>query len=157
MSSPRAAALSSMRLLLRTVRTSFAGDAAALRAGRAEVRKQYRAHAGEADAGKAARLVADALDAAAFLRESIVQAKLNDAGRYGAAAARRRRGARGRGPPRRHLTTPFPLPSPRAAPPEMKLHSAEPKNIAVQSADSAVAGASAGADAGACCGGGATK
>ncbi len=46
---------------------------------------------------------------------------------------------------------------PLAPPPEMKLHSAEPKNIAVQSADSAVAGASAGADVGACCGGGATK
>jgi len=81
--SPAAAARGGLRTLLRAVRETFAGDAAALTKSRAEVRKQFRANAGEADAARAARLVADAHDAAAFLKESIVQAKLNKSGRYG--------------------------------------------------------------------------
>ena len=75
----------SFRVLLRTVRETFAGDAVALAKSRAAVREQFRAHARERDAAKIARLVADAHDAANFLRESIVQAKLNkDGSRYGA-------------------------------------------------------------------------
>ena len=75
-------ATSSYRHLLRAVRDTFAGDAAALSTCRAEARKHFRANAAVADPARAARLVADALDAASFLRESVVQARLTGEGRY---------------------------------------------------------------------------
>ena len=70
------------RALLLAVREKFSGDAAALRTCREEARKHFRANAGVRDAAKAAALVADALDAAKFLRESVVQARLTPEGRY---------------------------------------------------------------------------
>lgn len=70
------------RALLVAVREKFAGDAEALRTCRAEARKHFRANAGVRDAAKVAALVADAFDAAKFLRESVVQARLTAAGRY---------------------------------------------------------------------------
>jgi hypothetical protein len=79
MASPPARAF---RALLHAAREKFAGDAAALRTCRAEARKHFRANAGVRDAAKAAALVADALDAAQFLRESVVQARLTPEGRY---------------------------------------------------------------------------
>ena len=74
--------VASFRALLRVVRETFRGDAQALRTCRAEARKQYLAHAGERDGARVARLVADAHDAAQFLRDSVVQAQLNDQGNY---------------------------------------------------------------------------
>ena len=87
-----AAVRGGLRALLRSVRETVPGDAAALATSRAEVRRHFLLHEREADAAAVARLVADAHDAANFLRESIVQARLNTRGRYGAAprAARRR-------------------------------------------------------------------
>ena len=76
------------RALLLAVREKFAGDAAALRTCREEARKHFRANAGVRDAAKAAALVADALDAAKFLRESVVQARLTPEGRYAMAIPR---------------------------------------------------------------------
>jgi complex III assembly factor LYRM7 len=73
---------SSYRTLLRVVRDTFKGDSLALRKCRAEARAQFRANAGERDSGRIARMVADALDAAQFLRESVVQAQLNAQGNY---------------------------------------------------------------------------
>jgi uncharacterized membrane protein YgcG len=70
------------RALLLAVREKFAGDAEALRTCRLEARRHFRANAGVTDAAKAATLVADAFDAARFLRESVVQARLTPAGRY---------------------------------------------------------------------------
>lgn len=74
----------SFAALLRAARASFAGDAPALAASRAEARKVFRANAGVTDAERIRKLVADAHDAAGFLEESVVQARLNDRGVYGA-------------------------------------------------------------------------
>ena len=73
-----------LRVLFRAVRETFAGDAKALSASRAEIRKRFHENERVSDAAVITRLVAEAHDAAAFLRESIVQARLNSAGRYGA-------------------------------------------------------------------------
>lgn len=73
----------SLRVLLRAVHETFAGDAKALVASRAEIRKHYRANADVVDAAKISQLIASAHDAAAFLKESIVQARLTKEGRYG--------------------------------------------------------------------------
>lgn len=70
------------RVLLRAVQDTFKGDAAALQKCRVEARKQFRANGGERDAARVSKLVADALDAANFIRESVVQAKLNEQGQY---------------------------------------------------------------------------
>jgi complex III assembly factor LYRM7 len=83
MSAPAARPVSaSFRALLRAVKDTFKGDLQALRTCRAEARKQYRAHASERDGARIERLVADAQDAAQFLRESVVQAQLNEQGNY---------------------------------------------------------------------------
>jgi complex III assembly factor LYRM7 len=83
MSSPSLRAVpASFRAVLRAVRDTFKGDARALATCRAEARKQFRANAGERDAARVAKMVADALDAAQFLRDSVVQAALNDKGNY---------------------------------------------------------------------------
>ncbi len=60
----------------------FANDAAAVARCRTEAVAQFRRHAREGDPARIATLVADAHDAAAFLRASIVQARMNEAGRY---------------------------------------------------------------------------
>ena len=78
MSSPSRA----YRDLLRAVSSSFRGDAVALRSGRAQARAAFAAHASEAEPARLGALLAEAADAASFLREHIVQAALNDAGRY---------------------------------------------------------------------------
>jgi len=76
-------AASAYRHLLRAAAATFGADAAAVARCRAEARARFVANAGERDAARARALVADALDAAAFLRRSVVQASLNGAtGRY---------------------------------------------------------------------------
>lgn len=60
----------------------FRGDATALSTCRTEARAQFRRNASVADPKQIQKLIADANDAADFLRNSIVQAKLNEAGRY---------------------------------------------------------------------------
>jgi len=82
MSAPARPVVASFRALLRVVKETFKGDAQALRTCRVEARNQYLKHAGERDATRIARLVADAVDAAQFLRESVVQAALNEQGNY---------------------------------------------------------------------------
>ena len=67
---------------MRVVGETFKGDQQALQRCRAEARKQFRANAGERDSARIARMVEDALDAANFLRESVVQAQLNAQGNY---------------------------------------------------------------------------
>lgn len=82
MSSAARPVVSSFRVLLRVVNETFAGDLKAIQTCRREAFKQYRANAGERDAARIQKMVADALDAAQFLRESVVQAKLNEQGNY---------------------------------------------------------------------------
>ena len=74
--------VSAFRTLLRAVQDTFSGDGMALQKCRVEARKQFRANAGERDISRINRMVADAEDAAVFLRESVVQAKLNEQGHY---------------------------------------------------------------------------
>jgi len=82
MSSATKPAISAFRTLLRAVTDTFRGDSAALLKCRLEARKQFRANIGERDSARIIRMIADAEDAAMFIRESVVQAKLNEQGHY---------------------------------------------------------------------------
>ena len=92
--------------LLRAARSSFAGDVPALTASRAEARRVFRANAGERDAERLRKLIADAHDAAAFLEESVVQARLNTTSGVYEMAAKPQRDA-----PAPPGTTPAPPPA----------------------------------------------
>lgn len=72
----------SYRNMLRTINEVFAGDAKGLRTGWVTARQGFRANAGVSDPDAIAKLVAEARDAADFLRHHIVQAKSNEAGRF---------------------------------------------------------------------------
>jgi len=62
--------------------TAFKGDAHALAASRAELRSKFAEGAAVADPADVARRVADAREAADFLRTYVVQAALNERGNY---------------------------------------------------------------------------
>lgn len=71
------------RELLKAQRALFAGDPSARTLARAETRSHFEANAA-AEPEEAAKFTADALDTAGFLRQNVVQAKLNERGNYGA-------------------------------------------------------------------------
>lgn len=75
--------LSGYRELLRAIHNTFRADTRAIIQCTGEARKAFRANVSERDQDKIKRMVADAHEAASFLRQHIAQAKLNDAGRYG--------------------------------------------------------------------------
>ncbi len=60
----------------------FRGDARALAVGVAEARTQFRKNAAERNPARIKAMVGDAKDAASFLRQSVVQGKMNQDGRY---------------------------------------------------------------------------
>lgn len=62
--------------------SAFKGDAHALTASRVELRSKFAEGAAVTDASEIARLVADAREAADFLRTYVVQAALNERGNY---------------------------------------------------------------------------
>jgi hypothetical protein len=79
----RSPAASAYRALMRAVRATFRGDAAALARCRAEARAHFaRGAALAAGSAEARAALLEAHDAARFLRQSIVQASLNAQGRY---------------------------------------------------------------------------
>lgn len=62
--------------------SAFRGDAHALAASRAELRSKFDEGASASDPADAAARVADAREAADFLRTYVVQAALNERGNY---------------------------------------------------------------------------
>ncbi len=110
MASAARSAVGSYRTLLRTISHVFTGDAKALQTGRLSARQGFRANAAVHDpdaigtagrwvlhsivlltyylhsTARVAKLVDEARDATEFLREHIVQAKINNEGNYGAQA-----------------------------------------------------------------------
>lgn len=71
------------KALLRAQRMSFEGDVEMLREARKETRRVFLSHAGERDPTALQQRLAEAAEAEAFLRESVVQAALQpDTGRY---------------------------------------------------------------------------
>ena len=77
--------IATYRGLLRAVAATFRGDAAALAQGRAAASAAFRGWSGAAAARPAA--LAEAADAAAFLRSHVAQARLNGRGAYELALA----------------------------------------------------------------------
>lgn len=69
--------LGSYRYVLRAIRETFQNDVDAVQKSKAAARMEYRKHFGVKDNGQISKMVADARDAADFLRSSIVQAQLN--------------------------------------------------------------------------------
>lgn len=82
MASAARSAVGSYRTLLRTISHVFTGDAKALQTGRLSARQGFRANAAVHDPDAIAKLVDEARDATEFLREHIVQAKINNEGNY---------------------------------------------------------------------------
>lgn len=78
---PTPAALAAYRDVLRAARQAFKNDAHALAASRAELRGKFN-EAADAQGDAAAAAVADAHEAADFLRTYVVQAELNERGNY---------------------------------------------------------------------------
>jgi hypothetical protein len=75
-------ALGAYRALLRAQRALFGGDGRALVAARVQTRAEFAKQRALADPAKAAALVSDALDTAAFMRQSVVQTVRNDKGNF---------------------------------------------------------------------------
>jgi hypothetical protein len=74
--------IGAFRTLLRAAKETFQSDEIAVKRCRDEARRLFILNAQESDGEKIKALVAEAFDAAVFLRESIVQAKLNQNGVY---------------------------------------------------------------------------
>jgi complex III assembly factor LYRM7 len=74
------AARSVYRVLLRARADAFRGDARALAAARDEIRSKFELERGETDPQRVRALLQDGHDAAAFLRDFVVQAALNERG-----------------------------------------------------------------------------
>lgn len=77
-STPRSA----YRALLRAQQALFAGDSRALVAAREQTRAEFAKQRTLADPAAAAGLVQDALDTAAFMRQSVVQTVRNERGNF---------------------------------------------------------------------------
>lgn len=75
-------ALTAYRRLLRASQELFRGDELALCEARAKLRSEFKANAAETDAAVLDRLHADCKDLEDFLRQNVVQGKLNDRGNY---------------------------------------------------------------------------
>ena len=74
--------LGAFRTLLRAAKETFQSDAIAIKRCRDEARRHFFLNSQETDSEKIKALVAEAFDAATFLKESVVQAKLNSKGVY---------------------------------------------------------------------------
>ncbi|KAG8464874.1 hypothetical protein KFE25_010242 [Diacronema lutheri] len=70
------------RALLRAQRALFAGDTRALAAAHEQTRAEFHKWREVADPSLAASLVADALDTATFMRQSVVQTVRNERGNF---------------------------------------------------------------------------
>lgn len=79
----RAEALNAYRALLRATRKSFAGDTPMLKGSAAEVRKKFEENRHVTSDVEIQRLLEEAREAALFITQMIVQAKLNSRGGYG--------------------------------------------------------------------------
>ncbi|KAK3251175.1 hypothetical protein CYMTET_39480 [Cymbomonas tetramitiformis] len=71
------------RQLLRERRTLFNGDTDNLRASLTEIRSHFENARFEQDESAIAKMVKDGQDAAQFMRNNVVQGKLNERGNYG--------------------------------------------------------------------------
>ncbi|ONH93925.1 hypothetical protein PRUPE_8G261100 [Prunus persica] len=78
----RAEALNAYRALLRATRKSFAGDTPMLKGSAAEVRKKFEENRHVTSDVEIQRLLEEAREAALFITQMIVQAKLNSRGGY---------------------------------------------------------------------------
>jgi complex III assembly factor LYRM7 len=74
--------LGAFRTLLRAAKETFQSDAIAIKRCKDEVRRHFFLNSQETDSEKIKALIAEAFDAASFLKESVVQAKLNSKGVY---------------------------------------------------------------------------
>jgi hypothetical protein len=74
--------IGAFRTLLRAVKETFRSDEIAVKRCRDEARRQFVLNSNESDQEKIKALVAEAFDAALFLKESVIQAKLNKSGIY---------------------------------------------------------------------------
>lgn len=79
---PSSPALQSYRAVIRTINRTFKGDIQALTEGKNMARAQFLENSHVTDPEELKRLVAMAQEACDFLRTSVVQAVLNDAGNY---------------------------------------------------------------------------
>ncbi|EIE19322.1 hypothetical protein COCSUDRAFT_34269 [Coccomyxa subellipsoidea C-169] len=70
------------RLFLRSIRTAFKGDAFMLTSAKQEVRARFQSAAGVTEPKEIEKLCAEGRDAAQFLTQYVVQAKLNDRGNF---------------------------------------------------------------------------
>ena len=75
-------ALGAYRKLLRTVAATFKGDDVTLSAARREIRQKFEDNRQVADESSLPVMIADAYDAAEFIKTHVVQAELNESGNY---------------------------------------------------------------------------
>ncbi|KAK9831574.1 hypothetical protein WJX74_000763 [Apatococcus lobatus] len=74
--------LAAYRVLLRSITAAFKGDAFMLQQSRREVRHKYQEAAGLTDPAEVQKKVAEAKEAADFIRTNVVQAQLNERGNF---------------------------------------------------------------------------
>ncbi|KAK9864299.1 hypothetical protein WJX84_004057 [Apatococcus fuscideae] len=74
--------LAAYRVLLRSITAAFKGDAFMLRQSKLEVRHKYQEASSLTDAAEVQKRVAEAKEAADFIRTNVVQAKLNGRGNF---------------------------------------------------------------------------
>ncbi|KAI8500568.1 hypothetical protein Bbelb_213860 [Branchiostoma belcheri] len=75
--------LASFRALHKARKDVFKGDTAALEAARQRINQEFEKHKTETDPSKIEELVKVAEDTAVYVRQMVVQAQMNEAGRYG--------------------------------------------------------------------------
>ncbi|XP_019622569.1 PREDICTED: complex III assembly factor LYRM7-like [Branchiostoma belcheri] len=78
----RSKVLASFRALHRARKDVFKGDTAALEAARQRINQEFEKHKTETDPSKIEELVKVAEDTAVYVRQMVVQAQMNEAGRY---------------------------------------------------------------------------
>ncbi|XP_078666338.1 complex III assembly factor LYRM7-like [Branchiostoma floridae x Branchiostoma belcheri] len=78
----RSKVLASFRALHRARKDVFKGDTAALEAARQRINQEFEKHKTETDQSKIEELVKVAEDTAVYVRQMVVQAQMNEAGRY---------------------------------------------------------------------------
>ncbi|KAL6079022.1 hypothetical protein QOT17_001172 [Balamuthia mandrillaris] len=76
--SQRTRALGAFKQLVRTQRTIFASDTYAQSKAMEKIRAEFMAHKEESDAGKIDNLIQQAEDASVFLRDKVLQGKLDE-------------------------------------------------------------------------------
>ncbi|GKE36419.1 mitochondrial zinc maintenance protein 1, mitochondrial [Tanacetum coccineum] len=79
----RTEAITAYRSILKATRKSFAGDTVMLEGSAAEVRKKFEENKHVTNEPEIRKLLDEAREASDFIRNMIVQAKLNERGGYG--------------------------------------------------------------------------